>query len=146
MTDERPAPTPEPETSRGPLAFLGTQSPLKRLLLAGGGALVAFGTWQYGALPNGFTRAGLGTLGGYVIGRLLRRFAKVTLLAAGALAAGATVVGFSGLVPAEQLDQWTSRGSEWLAGAGDDVSAFLMRVAPAGVLTTVGLFAGLRRR
>ncbi len=145
MTTEPPVRSAEPERRPHRLAFLGTSSRAKHLLLGAGAILLAVGTWQNGIEPDGFTRAGAGILLGYVIGRVVRHFVRFALLGAAVLATVAAVVAFSGIVPAAEVDAWANDARDWLTGAGQSLRTLLLQVAPAGVLTTVALVAGFSR-
>ncbi|GMV24359.1 MAG: hypothetical protein AMXMBFR58_03900 [Phycisphaerae bacterium] len=91
-------------------------------------------------------RFGASFLAAYFLAWGLKKFVKLTLLVAGAVAAviiGLQRFGIIG-VEGDQIREGAERGAHWVAEQGGAVRALVMGYLPSGIAGAVGAYKGLR--
>jgi uncharacterized membrane protein (Fun14 family) len=102
-----------------------------------------FGEW---ALP--MMRFGVSYIGGFVLGWLLRRFLKWTLLIAGLIVAAIFILKATGLIdlPWDRIQGDVKQGSDWLQEQAGNAKRLVTGYLPSGVAAVIGAFLGFWRR
>ncbi|MEO1698386.1 MAG: hypothetical protein AAFU73_13895 [Planctomycetota bacterium] len=118
------------------------------LLLAGGGAQLASaagaidgGGWSWASLQSG-----LGFVGGFLLGALVRLFLKLSLLVTALVAAvgfGLTKLGF---VEGAELGEWARSVGDAARAQAGDAQRFVSGFLPASVSSGLGVASGVTQR
>lgn len=122
---------------------------LSVLLLVVGGGAAALGAsgategsdWSWTSLQSG-----LGFLGGFLIGALVRMFVKLSLLFVALVAAVSFGLTKLGLVEGAALAEWAHGVGEAAERQAGDLQRFLAGFLPASMMSGLGLASGVTQR
>lgn len=92
---------------------------------------------------GGFWKAGVGYLGGFLLGALFRMFLKVSLLATGVIAGGLFGLTYLGVdLPWSSFGETHASLSDWVASQFASVKTLLEGYLPASAMSGLGVFSG----
>ncbi|MEM7203788.1 MAG: hypothetical protein AAF628_26225 [Planctomycetota bacterium] len=128
------------------LTGLGRLPPWKRWLLSAGALLTGGGALLAGETATTMLGSGVGILGGFAVGRVVRAFVRRALTTVAIVVAVVWGLSALGVLP----EGWTpeavgGRVYDAIASLAASVQDAALRLLPPGLSTGAGLFAGARR-